>query len=152
MVTGAGGGVSARPRGHVLTLTGDDYGGLDDWTLECDNPDVCGGWLECPEVHEVDGWSADAGPHSAGTSTSCPWFGRDEFTFHGVAHTWMFGHGWTVPYPGCVVADAGSIGDEAADIFEAHGVGRFVVDDDWGDTTCWLEVVDTIECGRVDDE
>lgn len=66
---------------------------------------------------------------------------------HGVLHEWRWGHGWTVPFEGCVVADNVHRGwsDDASDIAIEHGIGTHVVDDDWDDTDLRLTYVSTLE-------
>ncbi|MGV7904208.1 hypothetical protein PJN93_30825, partial [Mycobacterium kansasii] len=71
-------------------------------SVECLNVEKCGGWIGCNDPHEVDGRSAADGPYDC--DDDAPWEGCDEFEFHGVLHEWHWGHGWTVPYKGCVVA------------------------------------------------
>lgn len=117
-------------RGHILTVTGTIDDDAYEYSVECLNPDLCGGWQECDQPHEVSGISAAGGPYAADESD--PWCGVDEFEFHGTVHTWQFGR-WTVPYPGCVVAGNDAVCDSAWDILAEHGQGRYVVDDDWYD-------------------
>lgn len=129
-------------RGHRLTITKSPDWEPDepywDWSIECATPDLCGGWWECRESHEVIGLPQNDGPWNS--SEDAPWFEEEEFTFHGVEHTWRWGHGWTVPYPGCVVQTA-DIGDDVHEIASVHGEGVYLVEDDWDDTYCHLEVV-----------
>lgn len=126
-------------RGHLLTITKSDDWHEDepcwDWSLTCQAPNLCGGWWECSETHEVDGLSASDGPYAC--ETSAPWCDEDEFEFHGVTHTWRYGWGWTVPYEGCVVQTA-DIGDGVDDIAREHGEGTYEVDDDWDETSCYI--------------
>jgi hypothetical protein len=144
----------APERGHLLTITKSSDWHEDepywDWSVTCVAPDRCGGWQECGKKHEVDGTSATDGPYDGdcpgghGVSTDraghLPWCDEDEFEFHGVWHTWRYGNGWTVPYPGCVVQTA-DIGEYADDIAREHGEGTYVVDDEWDDTSCYLTFV-----------
>ncbi|MBR7191694.1 hypothetical protein [Gordonia sp. SCSIO 19800] len=128
------------PRGHILTVTqcedfDPEYPSFE-YSIECRNVDKCGGWQECREPHEVDGVSAADGPWDC--DDDAPWEGLEELEFHGVLHTWHWGHGWTVPYPGCVVAANDAICDDAHDIALDHGCGRHEVDDDWDDEDCRL--------------
>lgn len=118
---------------------------------KCMATNGCGGWIECRESHEVDGKKADCGPYDCDCGgedgPSClgeteadyaPWYDREEFEFHGVEHTWRYGHGWTVPYTGCIVA----WGDyELPDGSEDLPRGEYQVDDDWDDTDCYLLLV-----------
>jgi len=132
--------VNAAPRGHILTVTQCEDFDPDcpsfDYSIECQNVDKCGGWIECHKPHEVDGMSAEDGPWDC--ADDAPWEGYDEFMFHGVLHRWVGWNGWTIPYDGCVVASNEMIGDDAHDIALEHGCGRHVVDDDWDDTDCRL--------------
>lgn len=127
-------------RGHVLVITKSDDWHEDqpdfDSAIECQSVEKCGGWWECMDPHEVDGDSAADGPWEC--DLNAPWNERDEFTFHGFEHTWRYGFGWTVPYEGCIVAQADSVSDYAHDIGHEHGPGRYLVDDDWDDTDCTL--------------
>lgn len=129
-----------NPRGHILTVTqcedfDPEYPSFE-YSIECLNVDKCGGWQECRETHEVDGVSAADGPWNC--DENAPWEEYDEFAFHGVEHKWVEWHGWTVPYPGCVVADNDFICDDAHDIALDHGCGRHEVEDDWDDMDCSL--------------
>jgi hypothetical protein len=139
----------SRERGHIVTIRESEDHHPDDpdyrCEIECIAPEKCGGWWECMEAHEVDGVSAADGPY-ASVCPSCggegdehvPWCDRDEFEFHGVEHTWRYGYGWTVPYEGCIVQANDSGWDDLYDIAREHGPGRYLVDDDWDDTTCYL--------------
>lgn len=127
-------------RGHHLIVTKSD-----DWTEDepdfdhdvvCLDPPSCGGWQECLDPHEVDGVSAAEGPYDS--PEDAPWCDEEEFTFHGVLHEWRYGYGWTVPFPGCVVAANDHVCDSAYDIGRRHGEGTYVVDDEWDDTYCTL--------------
>lgn len=117
------------------------------YLIEC--PDGCDGWQTCLEKHEgqhVDViLPADQGPDDCQQCTEPPllhtaWCGQEEFEFHGVIHTWRYGHGWTVPYPGCVVAATPWDSD-----FDRDDVprGRYEVQEDWDDESCWLEFTTT---------
>lgn len=148
----------APERGHVLTVTkGEDwFPDQPDWSgsITCLNVAQCNGWWECGKPHEVGGVSAADGPYENdcsgehGVSTDraghLPWCDEDEFEFHGVLHTWRWGYGWTVPYPGCVVQTSDAISDAAYDIGQQYGEGDYLVDDEWDDTSCTL-----IYAGRV---
>ncbi|WNM66368.1 hypothetical protein SEA_CULVER_98 [Gordonia phage Culver] len=138
------------PRGHILTVTKSDdfdpeYPSFD-WSIECQNVDKCGGWQECTEKHEVDGVTAGEGPWDC--AEGAPWEEQEEFEFHGVLHTWHWGHGWTVPYRGCVVAGSDWICDHAHDIALDHGCGRHEVEDDWDDMDCYLIHVRALASGE----
>ena len=137
---------AAGKRGHILVVTKSDDWHPDqhdyDFAIECVEPDLCNGWWECREEHGVDGLDADLGPYDADAPEDAPWYDEDEFEFHGVMHTWRYSAGWTVPFPGCVVAAQGCLPDEALNIAHAHGEGRHVVDDEWGDPgELWLHYV-----------
>lgn len=102
--------------------------------VRCISGNGCTGWLECHEKHEFNGLSAADGPNDCdGTQ---PWWGVEDFEFHGVTHTWRDGHGWTVPYTGCIVQY-----DTFEPPLEAHQIpiGEYEVDDGWMDTSCYLE-------------
>lgn len=129
--------MSARPRGHTLHVTrardwteGDPFY---DWTIECHNIDLCGGWIECREYHG----DADGGPWECGQDD--PWAEQEEYEFHGVTHTWRYEHDWTVPYHGCVPQIAGD--DSAREIAYHKGEGSWLIGDDWDDDYCYLTVI-----------
>lgn len=114
------------------------------WHLDCPDSNSCSGWTECDESHEVEGVSAGDGPWDA--PEGAPWDGEDEFDFHGVEHTWYDGHGWTVPFDGCVVRGSGCDAPDALNEPDPAGgwrvpLGRWVVEDDWDDTDCNLLLV-----------
>ena len=132
-------------RGHHLIVTkGPDWTEDDPeyrWTVTCLNPNACNGWQECPEDH--NGYD----PKDKDSLAYDEW---EDVEIHGVLHEWHWGHGWTVPYEGCCVADNlncwGGV-DSADDIAQEHGVGTHVVDDDWDDTDLTLTWVKTIAEG-----
>lgn len=157
---------SQQEREHLLTITKATDWEPDepswDWSITCTTPDRCDGWWECPEAHVVDGIDAADGPYendcpgwhgpyalneaentarAAAGGPHWPWCDDDEHMFHGVAHTWRYGFGWTVPFPGCVVQASDTVGDYALDIAADHGEGVYVVEDDWDDTYCTLVLV-----------
>lgn len=107
----------------------------------------CNGWQECGEdKHEVPGYEGvNDGPWDS--DEDAPWYDEEEFEFHGVLHTWNGnGYGWTVPFPGCVVA--------ANDYTEPYGAdvrrdGSWLVEDDWDDTTVSLNVIVEVEDART---
>lgn len=104
--------------------------------ITCSDPESCPGWIECREPHEVEGRSAEGGPWTA--EEGDPWAEQDEYEFHGVAHEWRSGYGWTVAYPGCPVA----AGDwEVPDEIDTTVDGKYPVDADWDDDTCYLTVL-----------
>lgn len=123
-----------------------------DHSVMCPSDNGCSGWLKCHEPHEVDGKSAKCGPYDCSCpdeQPSClgdepdegdrprpPWHDEEDFEFHGVMHTWRYGHGWTVPFTGhCIVAWADY---ELPDDYEQLPLGEYNVDDDWEDTSCYL--------------
>lgn len=129
-------------RGHVLHVTKHA-----DWTedepyyktsITCVAPDLCNGWVECREPHEVDGVDASVGPYDC--DRDAPWLDEDQFDFHGVEHTWQWGPGWTVPFDGCCVAEWG--GEAASELAHEVGLGDWSVDDEWDDGYCYLSVVE----------
>lgn len=110
--------------------------------LEC--PVGCSGWQECrEEKHTVPGYDGEnSGPWES--DEDAPWYDEEEFEFHGVLHTWNgYGYGWTVPYEGCVVG-----GNDWSD---PYGIpdreGKWLVDDDWDDTTVTLTSVCELDDG-----
>lgn len=111
------------------------------WSIECPPGNGCSGWMECGEKHEVEGHgSAEDGPDDC--EETAPWEGCDEFEFHGVMHEWKGGHGWTVPWPGCVVA--GSDWSEPPAEMDDLPTGRYPIEDDWDDTSVALDFVDPL--------
>lgn len=116
-----------------------------DYDVYCTDHKRCGGWMECFEPHEVDGKPA-SDPNNCPEDD--PVYGADEFEFHGVTHNWVYGHGWTVPYPGCPAEDNGAEPPYGA---WKLPIGTYEVDDDWDDTSCYLTFT-TDPPTRVDDE
>lgn len=119
---------------HLLQVGDTDDGSLD-VKIICLADGDCGGWQECRENHD----GADEGPWDCDESD--PWEGKDVFDFHGVEHTWLDGHGWTVPFVGCVVA--------ASDCDFPYGFsdlapGRYEIDDEWDDTDLTLTLREPI--------
>lgn len=133
------------PRGHVLVIEPDaayaarfpDAPTEYRWSIECLNLEKCGGWQECPESHEVEGQPVNDGPWDS--DESAPWFEEEEFEFHGVLHEYRWGHGWTVPFEGCVVAS-----NDADCPVEPMRPGRWMVHDEWDDTYLTLELGDDL--------
>lgn len=150
-------------RGHLLTITPEDDFDPEypcwDSSITCLSEDLCGGYQSCGEPHEVDGVSAADGPYSAqcpgfhgpygpdaaenaaraaGHPEHVPWCEVEEFVFHGVEHTWRYGWDWTVPFEGCVVAEADT-SEYVYEIAEQHGPGVYEVEDDWSDESCRLD-------------
>lgn len=127
---------------HILVKTLDtttpgrpDY----TFTLECPGPPQCVGFTECQEKHEVDGRDAAEGPYDCAEDD--PWLHEEEFTFHGVLHTWQDGYGWTVPFEGCVVRPHPYFPDEARDVLFEQMPGRYVVAVDWDEDSYTLKLV-----------
>lgn len=115
------------PFGYYVTDLGDYTA-----TIEC-IPGGCLGWIECREEHTVDGYTGpNDGPYDSGEDA--PWADKEETEFHGVMHTWRSGWGWTVPYPGCVLAEQDT-SDNEHDILMEYGPGAYLVDEDWWDET-----------------
>ncbi|WP_087005977.1 hypothetical protein [Gulosibacter sp. 10] len=147
---------------HIITITRDEdflkrlsqYREPDEhdrsnaytYSVECTVSGGCGGWQECGKPHEVDGVDASDGPWETPCSCayveadhhSIPWCGEEEFEFHGVLHEWRWGYGWTVPYTGCIIRD---YPPELPDGIDTERDGRWLVDDDWDDTDCYLVLV-----------
>lgn len=137
---------------HVLVVAVDtayterfpDLPPVHTWRLECPDGNGCSGFVECDEPHGADGMDAVDGPWDA--VEDAPWDGCDEYDFHGQTHTWYDGHGWTVPYPGCVVQGAGCDAPDALGEPDPAGgrrlpLGRWAVEDEWDDTECILLLV-----------
>lgn len=107
------------------------------WRVVCSDPAGCPGWVECREAHEVDGRSAADGPWEADEDD--PWAEQDEFVFHGVAHEWRYGHGWTVDYAGCPVEGSDA---ELPDGIDTTVDGEYLVEVEWDDEFCVLTLVE----------
>jgi hypothetical protein len=128
---------------HILEVTPDGEG----FSVECLVGNGCSGWLECGEPHTVGNADASDGPFDC--DEDAPWYDEDEWEFHGIIHTWHYGFGWTVPYPGCVVA--GSAVDPPDDLWQTVGgehrlnPGRWLVDDDWDESECYLSLLGPAE-------
>lgn len=126
-------------RGHVLTITRSaDWDHEDpayDFAITCVEPKLCNGYWEC---------SGDHSGFDPNDETS-PAYDEEEFQIHGEWHTYRYSIGWTVAYPGCVVATCDSLGDSAHWIADEHGPGHFIVDDEWGDPgDVWLHMVERL--------
>ena len=95
------------------------------YRIECSDPAACPGWIECFKGH--DGVSDDDRDR-----------GQDgeEVMIHGEAHTYRYGYGWCVDYPGCPVQSAALDGDDHLDIARTHGLGRHPIDEEWDDEYC----------------
>lgn len=119
--------------------------------IKCIDPAHCNGWMECFRLHICPhGHDAHAGFDEPCDDGACPghdpdsdlpncFSGDDEFTFHGEHHTWRYGYGWTVKWPGCVVAD----NDWDVDVrLDRLPRGEYEVQDDWDDTSCYLILTD----------
>lgn len=103
------------------------------YTWECPGPPHCTGFSECHEPHIENGINADhITPHDVldgdDDVTVPPWDGIEEWTFHGVPHTYHDGYGWTVPYDGCVVEFADL---EVEDALLNEPPGRYAIDVSW---------------------
>lgn len=136
-------------RRHHLTVTrGEDFNPEHPHfvgTVTCLIPALCDGWQECLQTHEVDGIEAHDGPWDA--PEGAPWADEDYFEFHGETHQWLW-HGWSTPYPGCVVADNDAVSDCAHDIGLALGEGTYAVRDEWHDEQMTLVDVERVEVPR----
>lgn len=97
-----------------------------EYAIVCPPGNGCSGWEQCGEPHEggdEDKWRRPEGD--------------DEREFHGVNHTWRYGHGWTVPFTtGCIVTYNGDY--ELPNDYDELPIGEYDVDDDWDDTSCNL--------------
>lgn len=120
-------------------------------SIVCPYTGGCGGWIGCQQPHEVDGKSASCGPEDCicdDGQPSClgedggehpPWYDQEDFEFHGVMHTWRHGHGWTVPYDGCIVRYNSSY--DLPYEYDELPLGEHEVDAEWDDTGCTLVLV-----------
>lgn len=95
------------------------------YAIECSDVAACPGWIECMEDHS-------GAPEDDGDD--------DEVTIHGVPHTYRYGYGWVVDYPGCPVQGAAHEGDDMVEIGRSHGPGRYELDVDWDDDFMGLTV------------
>lgn len=114
------------------------------WSIRCEDPENCDGWQECFESHVCEhGRDASRGYDEDSESPGiCPgggpddacdcWAGLEDFEFHGIMHTYRWGYGWTIKYPGCVVAAARDFTD-APDYWESKPRGEYEIRDDWDD-------------------
>lgn len=115
-----------------------DYDTEYNYYIICPEGNGCDGWIECSKEHTVPGYDgANDGPYES--EEDAPWDGHDEFEFHGEWHEWKWGYGWTVEYPGCVVQ--GQYDLDPPDELYSMPPGRYIVEDDWDDTTCYLQYV-----------
>ena len=114
---------------HTLHLTVHSIGQGYEYTISCPG---CVGWQECPEYHAPVRCDDPECCLGADDEEDCPNSHEDPHEFHGVSHTYRWGHGWTVPYPGCVLA-AQDLGDDVYEIARTYGPGDYLVDDDWDD-------------------
>ena len=133
-------------RGHLLSVSKSKHWTADDpdwtWVITCLAPEKCGGWQECDESHEIEGQPVNDGPWDS--DESAPWCEQDQYVFHGVEHEYRWGHGWTVPFDGCVVAEHAYWSDSVAEIVDEHGEGEHVVDDDWDDEVMTMIYVEPL--------
>ena len=97
-------------------------------------PGGCHGWQECREDH------AGFDPEDE-ESPAFDLIEDDEIEIHGVIHTWRYGWGWTVEFPGCVVAANDAVHEYAEEILQEYGPGAYLVDDDWDDSSLTLDAV-----------
>lgn len=99
--------------------------------IECSDPASCPGWIECDEDHS--GFDPD--------DENSPAYDMydDPVMIHGVEHEWRHGHGWTVEYEGCPVERG--CADLDTDAMDMTRPGRYLLDEDWDDTDCYLTVV-----------
>lgn len=104
------------------------------WSLQCSDPGVCPGWTECTGDHAGFDPEDDASPAYE------KW--DDDVMIHGAPHEYRYGHGWTVPDPGCPVVNNASFGStDLPDGVDMTRPGRWEVDPDWDDTECTLALV-----------
>lgn len=117
----------------------DDEGVIVAMHVECSDPAACEGWSECDKDHSDGGYHDNRiGPYEC--DERVPWFDIDVWTFHGVEHTYEWGHGWTVPCEGCPIQTYGDL--EWPGPSSGNKVGRYEVDDDWDDVTVYLTLME----------
>lgn len=103
------------------------------WSLECSDPGACPGWVECTGDHTGSDPEDDTSPAYE------QW---DDVAIHGLPHDYRYGHGWTVPDPGCPVVNNTSFGSTyLPDEVDMTRAGRWEVDPDWDDTECTLTLI-----------
>lgn len=116
---------------HTVTKTPvTDYPGEFFYGWECPGPPHCTGFSECREPHIENGTNADeVTPFDGGDDQNPPpWDGLDEWTFHGVLHTYHDGYGWTVQDEGCVISETDL---EVDDALLGEAPGRYAIDIAW---------------------
>lgn len=145
---------------HVLTIVrGNDWMPDEpdwDWDLTCVDFNACDGqgWWECGVhlAHTTATYKArDEGrvllDHPPACDAPAPgeWNDdEDEILAHGVWHTYRYGWGWTVPYPGCVLVGHDNIADHVWEIARTEGTGTYLVIEDWDDTD--VAALDVMAC------
>lgn len=120
-----------------------------------------GGWMECSQEHICEhGCDAREGfEENDPDGKECPgfkkklpglpgepdeyslncWDGEEDFEFHGVEHTYRYGHGWTVPFEGCIVIE---LAYELPEGFDEVPIGDHAIETDWiGEESVYLEVM-----------
>lgn len=106
--------------------------------IECPTPEHCTGWEECRGPHTSPDGLLDANDGPYDCEEDVPWEGQEEFEFHGELHTWCGSWGWMVPFPGCIVVAQGI---EVPGDIDTERDGRWLIEDDWDDTDCYLVLV-----------
>lgn len=105
----------------IREVTDEDYS----YRVICSDPEACPGWMECFEDHS--GYEPED---------------YDEVVIHGVLHTeYVYGYGWAVPFPRCPVVESDY---ELPDGIPVDRPGKYLVDTEWEDTNCYLELVEEV--------
>lgn len=137
---------------YVVVTKREDYdpenGWFDNFDYDIECVGKCEGWIECFKEHKYIGIEAnpdDGCPRcqyldeneikygqSGFNEGHEPWCDEEEFEFHGELHTWRHSNGWTLPYPGCVVAGNDSL-EIPSEIVDLNKAGRFEIDPVWYD-------------------
>lgn len=107
------------------------------YSIECPGRPHCDGWQDCNQRHEVGGKYIDPDEAEPGD----PWFGAEEWEFHGVLHRWIGWNGWTVPVEGCVVREHPYTPDQVGELLIDHEPGRYLLRDYWDDNLVDLQLV-----------
>lgn len=123
-------------KSRIEELTEREIEEVDDYFVAgivCSDSAACPGWKECPEDHT--GYD----PDDEDSPVYDEW---EDVMIHGVLHTeYNTGYGWVVEYNGCPVQGADW---EVPDDIPMDRPGKYLVDDDWEETECWLYLVKEI--------
>lgn len=136
----------AEHTGQVLRYERGPRGGtaleLGDYSLSirCNG---CSGWQECDGDHT--GFDPE--------DEDSPAFDRyEDVEIHGESHEWKWGHSWTVPYVGCVLAGNDGWQDSAYEILRTYGPGEYAIDEDWDDTDVYIMAVSMADGSPLPEE